>query len=235
MSKRFIETTIWTQNKWFRKLLPKHKLLWFYLLTNCDSVGVWEEDIELASFIIGEDFNINDLLSYGDRLKYFNDKKYWITDFCSFQYGQLKDSPSNKPHQSYISLLKKHSLWIDYTKTIDSLKEKDKEKDMDKEKEEYMPEKKLKSVDELYYPQWETIKTPPASIQDSIKLAHYQANRYTPTTGQLKSQWEIFAKMNLLGDKPYHNENDVYRHFANWFKTQKIGKEIEFKSSPSYD
>ena len=47
MAKRFIETTMWTGNKWFRKLEPKYKLLWFYLISNCDAVGVWEEDLEL--------------------------------------------------------------------------------------------------------------------------------------------------------------------------------------------
>ena len=48
-----------------------------------------------------------------------------------------KENIKNKPHQSYISLLKKHRLWIDYKKTIQGLKEKEKDKDKDivKEKE----------------------------------------------------------------------------------------------------
>jgi hypothetical protein len=135
--KRFIDTTIWTQNKWFRKLEPKYKLLWFYLISNCDSVGVWEEDFELASFIIGEEFNkdqVNEI--FEGKIKWFCNKKLWIIDFCNFQYGILiEENITNKPHQSYISSLKKHSLWIDYKKTINSpfhrAKDKDKDKDMD--------------------------------------------------------------------------------------------------------
>lgn len=137
MAKRFIDTTIWTQNKWFRKLSPKNKLLWFYLISNCDAVGVWEEDFELASFIIGDDFKKDEInKEFEGKLKWINAKKIWILDFCDFQYGKLiEENLTNKPHQSYINLLKKHSLWIDYTKTIKSLKEKDKDKDKDKDKE----------------------------------------------------------------------------------------------------
>ena len=139
MAKRFIDTTLWTQNKWFRTLPKEFKLLWIYLFCNCDMVGVWEEDLELASFIIGTSFtreNINEYFS--DKIKWINGKKLWIVDFCYFQYGELKEENiNNKPHQSYISLLKKHSLWIDYTKSIYRVKEKDiyKDKDIEKEKE----------------------------------------------------------------------------------------------------
>jgi hypothetical protein len=138
MAKRFIETTIWTGNKWFRKLEPKFKLLWFYLISTCDPVGVWEEDLELASFIISFEFEHESVLKiFKDKLKIINNgKKWWIIDFCNFQYGELKeDNIKNRPHQSYISLLKKHSLWIDYTKSLQRLKDKEKDKDKEEDKE----------------------------------------------------------------------------------------------------
>jgi hypothetical protein len=144
MGKRLIDTSLWNQNKWFRKLKPEFKLLWIYLFCNCDSVGVWEEDLELASFIIGIDFTrqqFDDIFS--DKIKWINKKKVWLIDFCNFQYGTLKEENiTNKPHQSYINLLKKHSLWIDYTKTIQSHKEKeiDKEEDIDKDNDKEIEE-----------------------------------------------------------------------------------------------
>ncbi|MFA5300863.1 MAG: hypothetical protein WC389_21950 [Lutibacter sp.] len=135
--KRFIETTIWTQNKWFRKLELKYKLFWFYIISNCDSVGVWEEDFELASFIIGSEFTKKDITEVmGEKIKWFTVKKLWIIDFCNFQYGILiEENISNKPHQSYINQLKKHSLWIDYKKTIRNPLQRDKEKEKDKDKD----------------------------------------------------------------------------------------------------
>jgi hypothetical protein len=136
MAKRFIDTSIWTQNKWFRKLEPEIKLLWIYLFTNCDAVGVWEEDIELASFVIGYTYSIDSLSEFDGKLKKMNDKKYWIIDFCDFQYGILnEENIKNKPHQSYIKILKNHGLWIDYEKTVNSLKEKEEVKEEDEETE----------------------------------------------------------------------------------------------------
>lgn len=30
--------------------------------------------------------------------------------------------------------------------------------------------------------------------------------------------WEVFKNQHLTGEKPYHDDNDVYRHFINWAK-----------------
>ena len=122
MAKRFIETTIWSQNKWFRKLAPKYKALWFYIISMCDPVGVWEEDLEMAEFAIGDKLDVEEThVLFAKQIKSFSDNKWWVKDFCYFQYGVLKEENiANKPHQSYISLLKKHSLWEDYLKTIKS-------------------------------------------------------------------------------------------------------------------
>ena len=53
MAKRFIDTKIWDK-AWFRKLTPKNKLFWVYLLTKCDHAGIWDADWEAAEFYIGE-------------------------------------------------------------------------------------------------------------------------------------------------------------------------------------
>jgi hypothetical protein len=131
MAKRFIDTTIWTQNQWFRQLHPSTKLFWFYLISHCDSVGVWEEDFELASYIIGVKLD-KDVL-YGalnGKIKILSDKKIWIKDFCHFQYGELIESNiTNMPHQSYIKRLRQHSLWIDYLYSINRLKEEEEDKE----------------------------------------------------------------------------------------------------------
>lgn len=136
MAKRFLETTLWTQNKWFRKLIPFNKLFWIYLLTNCDNVGVWEVDIELASFVIGEKYENDVIKVFTDRVLIMPNAKIWIKDFCDFQYGLLDEhNTNNKPHQSYVKLLKKHRLWKDYTRSIQWDKEKDKDKDKKKDKD----------------------------------------------------------------------------------------------------
>lgn len=137
MAKRFIDTTIWTQNQWFRKLKPTSKLFWFYLICNCDNVGVWEEDWGLVEFIIGtsvpRDETLDDL---NGKIRILSNKKIWIRDFCNFQYKELNEETADKPRQSYIALLKKHGLWQEYTNPMDTVWEtfytpKEKEKDKD--------------------------------------------------------------------------------------------------------
>ena len=52
MSKRFTETNKW-EDKFFRKLSPAAKLLYWYMWDRCDIAGFWEVDLHLASFCIG--------------------------------------------------------------------------------------------------------------------------------------------------------------------------------------
>jgi hypothetical protein len=141
MKKRYTDANKWIYNKWFRNLKSKYKLFWMYICDNCDNVGVWEVDVVLASYLIGEEYNEDELINvFNDKILLIRaGKKWWIKDFVIFQYGVLMENNiNNKPHQSYIKLLKKHSLWIEYRKGIDSLKDKDKDKDKDKEKDIYI-------------------------------------------------------------------------------------------------
>ena len=147
MSKRFTDTDKWLNNKWFYELTPELKLFWIYLLDNCDNVGVWEENIKLASILIGYTYPLDTLLkSFEKQIHIFKEgRKWWIVDFCDFQYGKFDEDSTSKPIQSYIKNLKDHGLWIPYTKGIHTLKEKEKDKDKDKVKEKVKekPEKTL--------------------------------------------------------------------------------------------
>jgi len=133
MGKRFTDTAKWFNNKWFFGLSLESKLFWIYLLDNCDSVGVWEENILLSNQIIGYTYSMDTLLKdFKKQIFIFKDnRKWWIKDFCDFQYGILSEKSPSKPIQSYIALLKKHGLWKEYLKGIHTLKEKKKETDED--------------------------------------------------------------------------------------------------------
>ena len=138
MAKRFTDTNKWTNNKWFFSLPLELKLFWFYLLDMCDQVGVWEENVLLANKIIGYEYSIDTLLKAFEKQIYvFNgNRKWWIIDFCKFQYSGLNEDSNSKPILSHISLLKQHNLWEEYLKGLSTLKEKETDKDIDKEKDE---------------------------------------------------------------------------------------------------
>ena len=165
MAKRFTDIAKWTNNKWFFNLCPESKLFWEYLRDMCDSVGVWEENIDLASKIIGYVYSLDTLLEdFKNQIHIFdNGKKWWIKKFCEFQYGELEEKSLSKPNQSYISKLKKHSLWILYTKGIETLKEKEKDKEKDKVKDKVKIKVKEKELtypfdSELFFINWQLWK-----------------------------------------------------------------------------
>ena len=156
MAKRFTDNTIW-QKAWFRKLATKDKCAFNYIKDNCDSVGVWDADYELADFCIGENIEWNNFIDKcNGNIEILKNGKLWLKDFCNFQYGNLnsEESLKNKARLSYINLLKKHNLWekycnLDYSKTSnrgqEEVQEKEKEKEKDKEKE-----KEKKAIEEIY-------------------------------------------------------------------------------------
>ena len=131
MSKRFRDTEVWSK-PWYRKLPPALKCLWDFILDHCDSVGVWIPDFEAAEFNIGEKVEWEKLLEAANgNIEVLPSGKWWIVDFCAFQYGELREEC--RPHISYLLLLRKHGLEErvskGYPKGIQTHKEKEKEKE----------------------------------------------------------------------------------------------------------
>lgn len=59
MAKRFTDSGKW-KKQFIKGLSPKMKLLWFYILDDCDHAGIWEVDLEVASLRIGENITYNE-------------------------------------------------------------------------------------------------------------------------------------------------------------------------------
>jgi len=109
MAKRMTDTDKW-KKRFLRELKPQHKLLWFYILDDCNHAGIWDVDIEVASIRVGEEL-IYDMLpqSFLDKIVIFdNGDKWFIPEFIDFQYGEL--NPNSNVHKSVIALLQKYNL-----------------------------------------------------------------------------------------------------------------------------
>jgi hypothetical protein len=126
MAKRFTDSDKWT-DPWFRRLPPKTKLLWLYLVDSCDNAGFWVVDFELASYLIGENVSHQDIIPYSEGRIVVGEDKWEITKFIDFQYGKL--STDCKPHQSILKTLEKQRVSKGYPKGIHTLEDKDKDKD----------------------------------------------------------------------------------------------------------
>jgi len=156
--KRFTDTNIW-KKVWFQELSPEYKTAWFYIKDNCDSVGIWDVNIPLATFQIGSKIDWKDFIdNCNGNIYVLSDSKWWLIDFCRFQYGQLSESSNSKPIISYILLLKKHRLWKAYTEGINTLKEKEKDKEQEKEQEKDAGKKKKSNSEKDVHPLYEPIK-----------------------------------------------------------------------------
>ena len=123
MAKRFVDTKIWDK-AWFRRLTPKNKLFWIYLLTKCDHAGIWDADWEAAEFLIGEWVDYNELPpEITDKMEYIKgDDQYFIPKFVEFQYGVLKaNSKTLKDKAKYkvkdkLKVKEREQIFIDYCK-----------------------------------------------------------------------------------------------------------------------
>jgi hypothetical protein len=146
--KRFTETQKW-EDPWFRKLRPEMKLLWLWILDRCDSAGVIDPDLELASFQIGFQYPMDTLSEFDGRVVGIVGGKFFIPKFIEFQYGRL--SEDCRAHGPAFQSLKKHGL-EGYPKGIHTLQVKVKVKDevKDEEKEEMPKPKSRGTVDEFH-------------------------------------------------------------------------------------
>lgn len=89
MAKRLSDTEKWNNEK-FRKLSLKHKCLFFYLWERSNIAGVWEIDLELASFQIGAKITIDDIKEvYKDAVE-FRGNKLRVVPLVDFTWGVLK-------------------------------------------------------------------------------------------------------------------------------------------------
>lgn len=102
---------------WFRKLDPKHKLLWLYIVDHCDWAGIWDPDFELASFQIGAEVSEADIGAFGKRIEKRENGDFWVVGFISYQQPNGLN-PKYKFHQHIVALVKKHRLPdIEYSQT----------------------------------------------------------------------------------------------------------------------
>ena len=85
MAKRFTDTDKW-KKPFIRGLKSEYKILWLYILDECDHAGVWQVDFDVAKIKIGEP-NITEqdaLLCFGDRVICL-EGKWFINDlFCKY-------------------------------------------------------------------------------------------------------------------------------------------------------
>lgn len=159
MAKRFTDTNIWKNQKWFRRLTPINKLFWRYLTDACDHAGVWKIDYLTITEDLGiEDFSITEFIDscnqdfdkltgkplLKERVILVGESHLWLTGFIQFQYEnkQKTVNPKVAVIKSALEILEglsilKQGLDKGYirlaeplSKGYQTLKDKDRDKDV---------------------------------------------------------------------------------------------------------
>ena len=87
-NKRFTATDKW-KKPFIKKLSPVIKLLWFYILDDCDTCGLWQVDFDVAQLRIGEKIDVTAARkALSAQIVEIDDgEKWFIPAFIEFQYG----------------------------------------------------------------------------------------------------------------------------------------------------
>lgn len=116
----------WLEEPWFDALKPQQKLAWFYVWVKSDLVGVWSGNRRIADIQIGYEIKWDDFLkALGGRVKVLESGKWWLTEYCPFQFGIF--SPESRVHMAAKRTLNAHgikdedSLWIAYPEPTNRL------------------------------------------------------------------------------------------------------------------
>ena len=162
MAKRFTDTEIWDK-PWFMELSPADKCAIMFIKDKCNCIGIWIYNDKIANCYINDTPDWKTLPERcNGNIIILEDGKWWLPDFCDFQYGKLNENCP--PHKKYILELKKYGLYErvtkgyskaservpeGYPKGIVTLQEKEKEKEKDKEleKDKEKEEEKEKEKD----------------------------------------------------------------------------------------
>ena len=216
MSKRFTETEKW-RDPWFRKLTPAQKLLWFYLLDNCDQSGVIDFDHEFAEFQIGIKSSEKDVAALSKQLLKLPNGKLWIHKFVRYQYGKL--SHDCKPHKPVFAALEKHGISIEevfkerlsmpITEGFQSLQDNTKTKTIQEKEQEKEKEKANVDAGEAIYSAYPRKVAP----SDALKaIAKAIAKGKTPA--HLLERTTAYAAATALWTE---DELRFIPHPATWF------------------
>ncbi len=85
MAKRLTDTTKW-KNPTFRKLPSKYKILYLYLLDECDNAGIMYLDLDLLSFTLGETYSLDEFMTHlGHTVVFVATDKIVMRGFIGYQ------------------------------------------------------------------------------------------------------------------------------------------------------
>lgn len=94
VKKRFTDILKW-EKEWFLSLEINDKLVWLYLLDNCDEAGLWNVNWRLCSMLTGVPLTECPKALEHQLVETNHDKVVYIKDFMEFQYPDFLSKKSS--------------------------------------------------------------------------------------------------------------------------------------------
>lgn len=106
MGSRLSDTDKW-KNPWFRSLPGKYKLLFIYMIDECDNAGVMHLDIDLIAFVLKEEIKIEEIKHYFEKqIVFVAPDKIVIKNYIAHQ----KNKNNTTMQKNIAKLIEKHCL-----------------------------------------------------------------------------------------------------------------------------
>jgi len=132
MAKRLTDTEKWNDD-WYISLSNDYRIIWQWLLDNCNHAGICKRSIRLLNLMCNTQTTEENLISVMEERVIIKENNWFIPKFLKFQYASLH---SNRPVIiSVVKELEKHDLLSLIPESFgnDYLIIKDKDKDKDKD------------------------------------------------------------------------------------------------------
>lgn len=132
MAKRLTDTEKWNDD-WYISLSNDYRVVWQWLLDNCNHAGICKRSIRLLNLMCNTSMSEDELISIMEGRVVVKENNWFIPKFLKFQYSSLN---SNRPVIiSVVKELEKNNLLSMIPESFgnDYLIIKDKSKDKDKD------------------------------------------------------------------------------------------------------
>jgi len=214
MAKRFIDTDIF-KKRFMRDLSSEYKLLWLYILNDCNHAGIWEVDFEVAGIRTGCNIDV------AKALEYFKSKiivigneneKWFIPSFIEFQYGELNEN--NRAHNSVLQILNKYKIKINkgHISPLQAPSPAPAEglmdKDMDKDKEKEIVKRKTEEKEKQFYQEvGKFTEYPKDMLRKFYDFWTEQNPSGTKMRFELERTWDIAKRLKRWADTDFPGKN----------------------------
>ena len=213
MSKRFTDTDKWKKS-FFRSLQAPYKLVWIYLLDECNHAGIWNVEFDVLKVRTGFSFSEKELLeTFNEKITVFdNGEKWFIKDFIDFQYGVLNEK--NKAHNSVLNILSKYKI-KGLTSSLEGAKDKDKDKDKDMDKDKDKTDFEIFNLKSLCLYSAEEIGK---HLKEDMYVLQVLENDLKLSRDEIYKLIDRFLKDQALN--LHRSFGEISKHLQNWSKKQ---------------